>query len=144
MGSVTSDYAGLAERMLTHEVLVDTAAGCAAAVGRINQRLQRRFAPLIGVAGMRALFVRSVKLTHLACSVLAELPTPEYGDNADITVPVVTLLSTLDYDVARTVATALYANFIGLTSTLIGERLVMLVLQRAFPNLDVTAKQESE
>ena len=54
------------------------------------------------------------------------------------------LIGNLERAAALAAAKALYANFLGLTSALIGERLVLLVLQRAFPNLDVTAKQESE
>ena len=72
------------------------------------------------------------------------LRSPEFGDNANIADALVGLLSGLEYGAARAAATALYANFLGLTSTLIGERLVLLALQRAFPKIDVTAKQESE
>ena len=139
------DYTEIAQCMLTHDgAAFSTAEACAAAVGNVNQRLHHRLAPLIGVTGMRALFARSVKLTCVQHPVLLALRTPELGDNANIADPLVRLLSKLEYDVAWATATALYANLINLTSTLIGERLVLLVLQRAFPKLDVVAKQESE
>jgi hypothetical protein len=145
MTGATPDYAELAQRMLTHDsALFNTAAECASAVSNVNQRLHHRLAPLIGVAGMRALFARSVKLTCLQHPALLALRSSEFGDNAGIAEPLVELLGKLEYGVARAAATALYANFIGLTSTLIGDRLVSLVLQRAFPKLDATAKQESE
>jgi hypothetical protein len=145
MPGATPDYKEIAQRMLTHDSApFSTAVECAAAVGNVNQRLHHRLAPLIGATGMRALFARSVKLTCVQHPALLALRSPEFGDNANIADPLVELLSKLEYGVARATATALYANFIGLTSTLIGERLVLLVLQRAFPTLDVTAKQESE
>ncbi|HEY5377736.1 MAG TPA: hypothetical protein VIK01_28845 [Polyangiaceae bacterium] len=145
MTGATPDYAELAQRLLTHDsALFSTAAECAAAVSNVNQRLHHRLAPLVGVTGMRALFARSVKLTCVQHPALSALRSPEFGDNAGIAEPLVELLSKLEYGVARAAATALYTNFLGLTSTLIGERLVLLVLQRAFPKLDVTAKQESE
>lgn len=145
MPSAVPDYAELARRMLTHESSgARTAAGCAAAVGSVNQRLQHRLEPLIGVAGMRALYARSVKLTCAEFPQLAALRNPGLGDKADIAESLVGLLTALEQSVAWTAATALYANFIDLTTTLIGERLVLLVLQRAFPQIDVSAKQESE
>jgi hypothetical protein len=113
-------------------------------VGGVNQRLQHRLAPLVGVAGVRALFARSVRLTGPDFPQLASLGSPESGDNANIAESLTELLGTLEPGVAVAAATALYANFIRLTTTLIGERLVLLVLQRAFPKIDVTAKQESE
>jgi hypothetical protein len=145
MTGATTDYAEIAQRMLTHDsAAFGTAAECAAAVANVNQRLHHRLAPLIGVTGMRALFARSVKVTCVEYPALLALQSPEFGDNANIADPLVRLLSKLEDSVARATATALYANLISLTSTLIGERLVLLVLQRAFPKLDVTAKQESE
>jgi hypothetical protein len=145
MTGATPDYAEIAQRMLTLDsAAFSTAAECAAAVGHVNQRLHHRLAPLIGVTGMRALFARSVKATCVEHPALLALRSSEFGDNANMADPLVELLSKLEYGLARATATALYANFIGLTSTLIGEHLVLLVLQRAFPKLDVTAKQESE
>jgi hypothetical protein len=131
--------------MLRHETSgAPTAAACASAVGSVHQRLQQRLEPLIGVSGMRALFARSVKVTCAEFAQLSALRTPELGDNANLVESLVGLLTDLESGVAWMAATALYANFIGLTTTLIGERLVLLVLQRAFPKIDVTAKQESE
>jgi hypothetical protein len=145
MTGTAPDYADIAQRMLTHEAsALSTAAACAAAVGTVNQRLHHRLAPVIGVAGVRALFARSVRLTGPEFLQLAALRNPELGDNANIAESLIELLGTLEPGIAVATATALYANFLRLTTTLIGERLVLLVLQRAFPNIDVTAKQESE
>jgi len=127
--------------MLLHDSVGENTAASAASV---LERLQARLAPLIGSAGMRVLFTRAVRLTGREFAALAPLRTAMLDENVLAAEALAESLSRLDGALARAAATALYKNFLELTSSLIGERLVLLVLQRAFPNIDVTAKQESE
>lgn len=131
--------------MLLHDSVGEvTAAACAASAASVLERLQSRLAPLVGTAGMRALFARAVKLTSSEFAALARVRSAMLAENVNAAESLTDVLSGMDATAAWPAATALYANFLELTSSLIGERLVLLVLQRAFPNVDVTAKQESE
>ncbi|HEX2674888.1 MAG TPA: hypothetical protein VHM25_28625 [Polyangiaceae bacterium] len=131
--------------MLSHDSVGEvTAAACAASAANVLKRLQARLAPLIGSAGMRALFARAVRLTGREFDMLSPLPAAVLDENVPAAEALAESLSRLDAVAAQAVATALYKNFLELTCSLIGEHLVLLVLQRAFPNIDVIAKQESE
>ena len=121
-----------------------TPAGCAAAMESMHRKLSGRLVPLIGVAGMRALFEGSVKVTCREFPTLLEVPSGAWSANSNLAEALGVLLGNIDQALAWTATKSLYANFLGLTTTLLGERLVLLVLQRAFPDLDVTAKQEFE
>ena len=144
MNSSILDYAELARRLLALEGSdVGSAAGCAAAVGGVHQKLHYRMVPLIGVLGMRALFARSASVTYAAFPQCFDTQSPAQSDQRGSAELIVQRLAELEPRVAWAVAVALYANLLRLTSTLIGERLVMLVVQRAFPKVDETAKQES-
>jgi len=121
-----------------------TATACAASAASVLERLQARLAPLVGSAGMRALFARAVGLTSREFPALAQLRADMLNEHVSAAESLTGALSHLDAAGAQQAATALYTNFLELTSSLIGERLVLLVLQRAFPSVDVTAKQESE
>jgi hypothetical protein len=142
---VKPSFSQIARQMLLHDSIGElTAAACAASAASVLERLQARLAPLLGVAGMRALFARAVKVTHREFVALAPLRTALLDEREPAAASLSETLNQLDAAAAEIAATALYANFLELTSSLIGERLVFLVLQRAFPNMDVTAKQESE
>ncbi len=141
----TTDYREFARRMLTHDRAAPATAGeCASAVGSVHQRLHHRLAPLVGAAGVRALLARSVAFTSKEYPPLAAIPDQDSGDSARAAESLVQLLSQFEYAVAWEIAQALYANFIGLVVSLLGERLVLVVLQRAFPNIDVSTQQEPE
>jgi len=131
--------------MLFHDSIGEiTAAACAASAANVLERLQVRLAPLVGNAGMSALFARAFRLTSREFAALVRLQGTALNGEASVAQQLTDALNGLDAAAALAAATALYTNFLELTSSLIGERLVLLVLQRAFPNIDVTAKQESE
>lgn len=145
MSGADGHYVEVAQRLLMVEALDRaTAEGGARAVRSVRQKLHYRMVPLIGASGMRALFERSVRVTSAAFPVLADEPPVFVDDPTKTAEPVAERIAGLEPRAAWAAATALFANFLGLTSTLIGERLVLLVLQRAFPMIDVTAKLESE
>ena len=93
---------------------------------------------------MRALFARAVKLTTTEFAALAPLRIALLDEKVNAGESLTDVLNSLDAATAWAAATALYTNFLTLTSSLIGEHLVLLVVQRAFPKIDVAAKQESE
>jgi len=140
-----ADYSQIAERLLT-QFAVDgvTAETCAAAVGSVHQELHCRLAPLVGAAGMSALLARSVRVTCRAFPALLEFPSGTLGESTNAGEQLGLLLCKMPHAQAWKAATALYANLLGLTSSLIGERLVLMVLKRAFASVDVSAQQESE
>lgn len=139
------NFSKIARQMLSHDSVGEvTGAACAASAASALERLQARLTPLIGSAGMRALFTRAVRLTSREFATLAQLQAGLLDENVSAMESLTDALGRLDGAAAHAAATALYKNFLELTSSLIGERLVLLVLQRAFPNSDVTAKQESE
>jgi len=140
-----ADYLQIAGRLLTQSAVGGRAAeACAAAVGGVHRKLHYRLAPLIGVAGMSALFARSVKVTSHAFPALVDFPMGTLGGRMNAAEPLGLRLANMPDAEAWKAATTLYANLLGLTSSLIGEPLVLLVLKRAFPNFGVAAKQESE
>ena len=136
---------------IARQLLADDHAGgepektaCADSAASVFERLEKRLAPLIGIAGMRALFARAIKLTTGQFALLEQLRSASLKDDANLAESLSDVLNRTDAGAAWKASTALYANFLELTSSLIGEHLVLLVLQHAFPKLDVTAKQESE
>jgi hypothetical protein len=122
-------------------------AGEVAAAERVYVRLFDCLAPIIGPAGVLALFLRSAKL--------ARADHPDLGVNlgafGDATsksaldggTEFFRSLSSLDPSLVAAASASVYARFIGLLSTLIGERLVDQILNKAFPEL-AAASQESE
>ncbi|MES1176027.1 MAG: hypothetical protein ABUL62_17025 [Myxococcales bacterium] len=112
----------------------------AVAAAGVHQRLHQRLVPLIGVEGMRALFARSVNLTCSAFPELTGLQNTGLRDAANIGKELAETLQSGNTSDAHAAAASLYANFLELTATLIGERLVFMVLNRAFPTLDVAAR----
>jgi len=141
---VSPNFSEIARQMLHDSIGEVAATECAASAASVLERLQTRLAPLVGAAGMRALFARSVKLTTTEFAALAPLRIAMLDEKVNAGDSLTDVLNSLDAATAWAAATALYTNFLALTSSLIGEHLVLLVLQRAFPKIDVTAKQESE
>jgi len=138
-------FSAVARQMLLHDSAGEvTSAACAVSTARALELLQERLAPLVGTAGMRALFARAVKVTHLEFAELAPVRAAMVDEKVHAAETLTEALDGLDSASAWAAATALFTNFLELTSSLIGERLVFVILQRAFPNIDVVAKQESE
>jgi len=134
----------VARRVLNSNSTDRSATACAGAALAVLEELQKRIIPLIGPAGMRALFARAVKVTNHDFAALAPLRAETLADSPNVSETLSRVLADLEPGNAWAAAAALYSNFLQLTSSLIGERLVLQVLQRGFPKVDVTAKQESE
>ena len=119
-------YVERARQLLAHEA---GTAGETAAV-RVFDKLSERLTPLLGAAGVQLLFVRSAKLTQGELS--PAVPTTILGDGAKVR----ELLAARDPALSADTATTLFANFLTLITTFIGERLTLQVLRGAWPNLE--------
>jgi hypothetical protein len=118
-----------ARRLLAQEGADSGADGAAAtAAGRVYDKLHAHLAPLVGSIGVQSLFVRSAKLTPDEFAVLTEVSILEGS----------TKLrehwqgSAVDAEAAA----ALFANFLSLLTTFIGERLVIQALRSAWPTIE--------
>jgi hypothetical protein len=111
---------------------------CAAAAWRVYEKLNARLAPLLGSAGVQALFVRSAKLAQADFASLAEVATPEGLKSLG------TCLQAVDPAIAPEAAATLFGTFLDLTFTLIGERLAVLVLRSAWPAIEETTPRETK
>jgi len=126
----------LARRLLALEGAGGGALECAAAAGRIYDELQVHLSPLVGLAGVQLLLVRSAKIAQ------GELPRAAEAANLDAAAKLRGWLQALEPAVAMASAEALFGTFIGLLSTFIGERLTTHVLRRAWPTVaDATSKE---
>ena len=103
---------------------------CAAAAWRVYEKLNARLSPLLGLAGVQALMVRSVKLAQAEFPSLAEVATAEGLTRLG------SCLQALDPSIAAAAAAALFGTFLELMTTFIGERLTVLVLRSAWPAID--------
>ena len=66
-----------AKRVLAYEGCAGSSSDeCAAAAWRVYEKLNARLAPLLGSAGVEALFVRSAKLAQAQYGFLAEVASP--------------------------------------------------------------------
>ena len=115
---------------------------CAAPAARAYQKLHDHLAPLIGAAGVRALFFRSQKMARLAGFVFLE------GGAADPTASAGKQLhdSLLDQNPAQAAeaAAVVFATFFGLLTTFIGDRLTRQVLRGAWPETAKNAPAETK
>jgi hypothetical protein len=110
----------------------------AAAAGRVYDKLHLHLAPLVGTFGVQSLFVRSAKLTPNEFAALAEVSVLEGStklrEHWDAPGSAVDAES----------AAALFATFLSLLTTFIGERLVTQVLRSAWPTIEETAPREKK
>jgi hypothetical protein len=124
-------------QLLAHEAAASSTNECAAAAGRIYDKLQAHLGPLLGAAGVQALLVRSAKLAHSDFSFLEagllEGPTKLRE-----------VLQAQDTAIATESAAALFGIFFELLTTFIGERLTIQVLRSAWPMIDETASGETK
>ena len=111
----------------------DKAEECAAAAWRVYEKLNARLSPLLGSAGVQALFVRSAKLAQTEFVSLVEVAGPEGMKKLGA------CLQELDPTDATVVAATLFGTFLDLMTTFIGERLTVLVLRSAWPTIEDTA-----
>jgi hypothetical protein len=128
-----------ARRMLAAEGDSGSNAGeCAAAAWRVYEKVNARLSPLLGSAGVQALFVRSAKLTAVEFAPLAEVATPEGLTKLGA------CLESLEPRVATEAAATLFGTFIDLITTFIGERLTVVALRNAWPTIEDTSPPETK
>jgi hypothetical protein len=128
-----------AKRLLAHEGdSGGNSAECAAAAWRVYEKLSARLGPLLGTAGVQALFVRSAKLAQAEHGSLAEVATPEGMSKLGAQ------LQALDPSDATEVAATLFGTFFQLMTTFIGERLTVIVLRSAWPTIEDAAPRETK
>ena len=103
---------------------------CAAAAARIYDKLDAHLSPLLGHAGMQALFARSAKLAPTELAFLADLAAAEAATK------VRAQLQSLEPAAAIEAAAVLFGTFLDLVTTFIGERLTVRVLRSAWPAIE--------
>jgi hypothetical protein len=139
MARTSTGQVARAKRLLAHEGNSgSSSAECAAAAWRLYEKLNARLAPLLGSAGVQALFVRSAKLAQGEVGSLAEVATPEGMSKLGA------VLQALDPAEATEVAATLFGTFFELMTTFIGERLTVLVLRSAWPTIEDPASRETK
>ena len=128
--------------MLAHEGAgarsTETSDGAAATAAGVYDQLNAHLSPLVGVAGVQLLFVRSAKL--------AQGPFPFLGEvtSFDGSAKLRACLQTQDPKAAMESAVALFATFFALVTTFIGERLTTQILRSAWPMFEDMAPTENK
>lgn len=139
MGRTSTAQVERAKRLLAHEGdSGSSSAECAAAAWKLYEKLNARLAPLLGSAGVQALFVRSAKLRQSELGSLAEVAPPDGMKKLGVK------LQALDPAQATEVAATLFGTFLELTTTFIGERLTVLILRSAWPTVEDTVPRETK
>ena len=124
-----------AKRLLASEgASAEGSTECAAAAGRVYEKLDAHLAPLLGRAGVQALFARSAKVSLSGLASVAELAAAVEGSTELST----WLQSRHPEDAAKT-ASVFFGAFLELITTFIGERLTVQVLRSAWPTIEETA-----
>lgn len=100
------------------------------AAGRVFEKLHAHMSPLVGVAGVDMLFVRSAKLAQ------GEFTGVVVGSFVEGAAILRGRLQAQGPALATDSAETLFATFFALLTTLIGERLTLQILRRAWPTLD--------
>ena len=112
----------------------------AAAAGRVCEKIFGRLTPLVGKAASSALFARCMTLTAPAFPCLGKVHLSERAED-----PGALLVLCLREENPATIdeaSVALCACLLALLSTLIGPRLTLQVLRKAWPELDENAFEE--
>jgi hypothetical protein len=129
-----------AKRLLASEgASAEGSTECAAAAGRVYAKLDAHLAPLLGRAGVQALFARSAKMSHSGLASLAEL-VAAVGGSTELS----TWLQSRDPEDAAKTAAVLFGTFLELITTFIGERLTVQVLRGAWPTIEETAPKGNQ
>lgn len=147
MATPTDGHCEAAQRLLAQECAVGAGGDdVAAAAGRLYERLFRALAPVLGAAGFRALFARSVKLSRARFPALRELAMPGdiRSEDARVAPALVTFLRTLAPEAVLPVVQALYSTLFAVLATFIGEPLMWRLVQRACASNDGSSSKESE
>jgi len=135
-----------ARRLLAYEMGTHADEGAALAAGRVHDRLFESLAPIIGAAGVRALFVRSVRLGMTEHPRLEAMLGAQDGHGAQMEhgQRLVACLVELESGAAREVAVTLYAVLLDLMTRFIGERMVWRIVCSAFPAIDIPGLKEND
>jgi hypothetical protein len=123
-----------ARRLLALEGAAGSAGECAAAAGRVYDKLHAYMAPLVGDAGFQLLFARSAK-PQGELAAFAEVSTREGSTKLR------ECLQALDPAVGTESAVVLFGTFLALIATFIGERLTTQVLRSAWPIEEAAPKE---
>jgi hypothetical protein len=128
-----------AKRLLAYEGGIGGGAEeCAAAAGRVYEKLHLQLVPLVGSAGVRVLLARSAKLTQ------GEFPCLRDRAAVESSTKLRACLQGQDPVAIAATAAALFGAFLTLITTLIGERLTMEVLRRTWPAVDPSTPKETK
>jgi len=119
----------------------DTALGKIAAAEQVYAAIFDCLAPIIGGAGVEALFLRSIKLASGQHPSLGALRQAEPKDPTRNGAASLRALGSLDPILVGEATASVYSKFLDLLATLIGERLVTQVLITAFPQLSETQQE---
>lgn len=123
--------------LLAHEGAGDSAYAWATAAARVYDNLHAYLDPLLGVAGVQALLVRSARMAR---GEFAWLEVAALGDSTKLC----ECLQAQDLAVASGSAVALFDNFFALITAFIGERLTSQVLRSAWPTFDEKESGETK
>jgi hypothetical protein len=121
---------------LTREGMTGAAADQAMAARRVFDKLHGLFAPLLGAAGLQAMFARSA---NLAQGDFAFLGPAAVETSAQLQQS----LQAQAPEAASNAAVALFGTFFTLLTDFIGERLTSQVLSSAWPIVEAAASKES-
>ena len=139
MGGPDAAQLARAKRFLAHEgASAGCSKDCALAAGRVYEKLNARLGPLLGAAGVRALFARSAKMASRDLAAVAGIGPLESSTTLSA------FLQQLEPAVAHEVAAALFGTFLSLTTTFIGERLTHQVLRSAWPTIEDPTQRENK
>lgn len=146
MSKLTDTHVQAAKRLIL-AAQASCASGSAeaqeAAVSHMSGAIDRAFSPVIGTAGVGALFARSVKLTRANFPGLGTI-TMDSDGSRDLPEHLSNCMGQLESSEALELATGLYAAFFALITNLIGEPLVWKIMERAFPKLRETRSDETK
>ena len=128
MNEVSPASAALARRLLLYETGGHPEpAALIAAAGRVHGRLRGRLMGVIGVIGFATLFTRARHLAQSEFPALAQLAFEE-----GVAAPPAAVAGTAESATVAAGVTAVFANFIGLLGTFIGEDLALRLSRDAW------------
>jgi hypothetical protein len=141
MRKATAAYLNAARRLHAREAQgAESAEERAVAAGRVCEKIYARLTPLVGKAAASALFSRCMTLVAPDFPCFGKINLAERAES-----PAELLGLCLREEPAATIdaaSVALWATLLALLSTLIGARLTVQVLRKAWPDLDVGAFEE--
>ncbi len=128
-----------AKGLLASEGSAGDSEACAAAAGRVYDKLDAHLTPLLGRAGVQALFARSAKLAPFELASGDEVAAGSEGSTK-----LRAHLQSLEPAVAIETAAVLFGTFLDLVTTFIGDRLTVQVLRSAWPAIEEAPPTETD